>query len=233
MESKKCDPADRTVYFDYLRIFATFAVMILHISAQNWYISDVNGIDWQVFNFSDSIVRWGVPIFMMISGALFLSREIPLKKMYSKYILRMAISFLIWSIIYAIFVDGDIMYRFFSIVQGHYHMWFVLMIIGIYMCMPFIKPIVTNNAKIKYYLLLALIFAFIVPEIITLANDFGNELVIKCASALNAVVTDMYMHMVLGCVSYFVLGFYLNKIELNKRQRVIPDSVDLIPLIHR
>lgn len=99
---------DRVVYFDYLRVFATFAVMILHISAQNWYTTDVNGFEWQVFNFYDSIVRWGVPIFVMISGSLFLDREIPLRKMYSKYIFRMAISFFVWSVIYAIFADGSI-----------------------------------------------------------------------------------------------------------------------------
>ena len=49
---------ERTIYFDYIRVFATFAVIILHISAQNWYSTDVNGFDWQVFNFFDSIVRW-------------------------------------------------------------------------------------------------------------------------------------------------------------------------------
>ena len=75
--------AQRTIYFDYLRVLATFAVMILHISAQNWGACDVQSFDWQVFNFFDSIVRWSVPIFVMISGALFLNRDIPLKKIYT------------------------------------------------------------------------------------------------------------------------------------------------------
>ena len=94
---------DRTVYFDYLRVFAAFAVIIIHTAAQNWYSVDVNSFEWQVLNFYDAIVRWGVPVFVMISGSLFLGKEIPLKKIYAKYILRMAISFIVWSVVYTVF----------------------------------------------------------------------------------------------------------------------------------
>lgn len=102
---------DRKIYLDFLRVFATFAVMILHISAQNWHSTDVNGFEWQVFNFFDSIVRWGVPVFVMISGSLFLNRETPLRIIYSKYIRRMITAFIVWSAIYAFFQDGPIMSR--------------------------------------------------------------------------------------------------------------------------
>lgn len=99
---------DRTVYFDYLRVFATFSVIILHLSAQNWFTTDVNGFEWQVFNFYDSIVRWGVPVFVMISGALFLDREIATKTIYSRYVLRLLSSFVIWSAAYAVFRGGGV-----------------------------------------------------------------------------------------------------------------------------
>ena len=143
----------RKVYFDYLRVFATFAVMILHISAQNWYSTDVNGFDWQIFNFFDSIVRWGVPVFVMISGSLFLNREISLSKIFSKYIRRLITAFIAWSAIYAVFMDGTIVDRASALVQGHYHMWFILMIVGIYMCIPFIKVIAESDFRIKYFLM--------------------------------------------------------------------------------
>lgn len=213
---------DRQTAFDYLRVFATFAVIILHISALNWYTTDVNSFEWQVFNFFDSIVRWGVPIFVMISGSLFLNREIPLRKMWSKYILRMLISFIIWSVIYAIFIEEEnIVTRLLAVVKGNYHMWFILMIIGIYMCMPFIKPIVENDVRIRYYLILAFVFAFIVPEVTTLVKDFGNETLIQVVGAINYSVNKMNMHIVLGYISYFVLGYYINKTDLIKRQRIM------------
>lgn len=96
MESNKAQ-TERTVYLDYLRVLATFAVMIIHISSVNWYSTDVNGYDWQVLNFYDSIVRWGVPIFVMISGSIFLNREIYMKRIYSKNILRLVVAFVVWS----------------------------------------------------------------------------------------------------------------------------------------
>ena len=65
----------RILYFDFLRIFATLAVMVLHVAAQNWYSTSVSSFEWQTFNFFNSIVRWGVPIFVMISGALFLNER--------------------------------------------------------------------------------------------------------------------------------------------------------------
>lgn len=47
----------RTIYLDHLRVLATTAVMMVHVSASNWYSTDVSGYDWKVFNFYDSIVR--------------------------------------------------------------------------------------------------------------------------------------------------------------------------------
>ena len=63
----------RVVYYDYLRVFAIIAVIVIHVSAQEW--SDFSGrsYEWQVFNVYNAIARWGVSVFLMISGSLFLS----------------------------------------------------------------------------------------------------------------------------------------------------------------
>lgn len=209
---------DRTVYFDYLRVFAAFAVIIIHTAAQNWYSVDVNSFEWQVLNFYDAIVRWGVPVFVMISGSLFLGKEIPLKKIYAKYILRMAISFIVWSVVYTVFHRRDIVNSLLAIISGqwNYHMWFVLMIIGIYMCIPIIKPIVETNVKIKYYLLLSFVFAFVVPEVTVLTNDFGNELIVKFVNTINNDVNTMRMYFVhVFVLEQLYVRFGLNALSYN------------------
>ncbi len=61
----------RIAYFDVLRILATFAVIVLHLSAQHWADTDVYSRAWQAFNLYDSAVRWAVPVFVMISGGCF------------------------------------------------------------------------------------------------------------------------------------------------------------------
>lgn len=75
---------NRVIYFDYLRIISVFAVIVLHISGQNWNGTDVSSFEWNVFNAFDSLTRWCVPVFVMISGALFLDKEQPLKSFSKK-----------------------------------------------------------------------------------------------------------------------------------------------------
>lgn len=215
------DKKERTIYFDYLRVFATLSVIILHVSSQNWYFVNVDSFEWKVFNLYDSIVRWGVPVFVMISGALFLDRNITLKTIYKKYILRMVISFFVWSLIYVMFDTGTPFDKIVTFLTGHYHLWFILMIIGIYMCIPFIKPIVENNNNIKYFLILAFIISFVIPTLNSLVNDFGNEIIIRLFNTINQNLTVMNVNIILGYTFYFVLGYYINKISLKKRHRIV------------
>ena len=174
---------ERIVYFDYLRVFATVAVVILHAAAQNWYFADPSGLDWNILNFYDSIVRWGVPAFIMISGALFLSRDISIKALYSKNILRMFVSFFVWAAFYA-FSNSLIEFAFGGVfsfstkdvilntLTGNYHMWFIPMIIGLYMSVPILKEILKSKSTTKYFIVLSFIFAFVVPQITYMSKDF-------------------------------------------------------------
>lgn len=111
-------------------MLATVAVMMLHISSTKWRVVELTSFEWKVFNLGDSVVRWSVPVFVMISGSLFLSRFIDMKTIYSKYIFRMVTAFLIWSIIYVLFIEGSLALRIARVVQGHFHMWFILMILA-------------------------------------------------------------------------------------------------------
>ncbi len=212
---------ERTAYFDYLRVFATFAVIVIHVSAQNWYITDVNEIYWQTYNFYESIVRWAVPVFVMISGALFLEREIPVRKLYSKYILRLITAFVFWSVIYVLFEEGPVLSKISAVVRGNYHMWFILMIIGLYICIPFFKAIVADEKRIRYFLILSLIFAFVIPQMVMISLDLGNEFIIKGIDVFKSDIDEMNVTMVMGYAGYFVLGYFLNRIELNKKTRIV------------
>lgn len=232
----------RKIYCDYLRLIATFAVVVLHVSASNWYGADVHGLAWQSFNFYDSATRWSVPIFVMISGALFLGREIPIKKIYSKYILRLVIAFFTWNLFYAIMTQETSRHGIIyglkthkeAIVSGHYHMWFVIMIIALYMCIPFCKKIVSDTLTTKYFLILSFVFSMMIPWIVQLLKDYvvgSNEQLVKFVGIVNSKLSVMSMNMMLGYSFYFVLGYYLDKIELNKKQRIIIYILGIIGLV--
>ena len=94
----------RIAYFDVLRILATFAVIVLHLSAQHWADTDVYSRAWQAFNLYDSAVRWAVPVFVMISGALFLSGSQSIGHILKKNVSRLVTAFIFWSALYAVFM---------------------------------------------------------------------------------------------------------------------------------
>jgi len=221
----------RIVYLDWLRIFSIFSVIILHVAAQNWYRTDVNGFEWQTFNFYDSIVRWAVPVFVMISGCLFLNRDIEIKEIYHKYVRRLVIAFFVWSIFYACFDSKNILTFVANVFRGKYHMWFIPMIIGLYMALPIVKLIVQKPNIMKYFLSLSFIFVFLLPTISKLIHDFGGRDAIIIMDALNKSLQSMKLQIVFGCTGYFILGYYLNSIEISRKNRIIIYILGLIGFI--
>lgn len=202
----------RKNYLDFLRIFATFSVIVLHVAAQNWNNIDVNSTEWNIFNFYDSIVRWVVPMFIMISGTLFINKDVPIKTIYKKYILRIITSFIFWSMIYTIMIlkNNSIKNAILLFIKGHLHMWFLFMIIGLYMITPLIKQITLNNDTTKYFIVLGIIFAIIIPQCISVLSIKS----IYLGNLIQEIMENINLHMILGYTVYYILGFYLDKIDI-------------------
>lgn len=121
----------RQLYLDVLRIVSIAAVVVIHTAAEYWTALDVTSYEWKVETVYDGLVRWAVPVFVMISGALFLdpSRDQPIKKLYGKNILRIVTIILFWGTIYALLAglpsdaSAPSLYAFFkAAIFGHYHM---------------------------------------------------------------------------------------------------------------
>lgn len=212
---------DRKIYLDFLRIFASFAVIILHIASEKWYGAKINTFDWNIYNIYDGIVRWAVPVFVMISGTLFLDKDKPLKEIYKKYILRIAIAFLVWSFIYALvsyIQDGTTVKQFiFAFIKGPGHLWYLLMIMGLYAIIPFVKLIIKDEKLIKYFLILAFIFAFVAQQGIAITSQYFKTL----GGILNKVFRNININFVLGYTSYFILGYYLSKKKIPQKYNKI------------
>lgn len=214
--------SNRIVYLDYLRVLATFLIVVIHVSAQNKYVVDVNSYTWKVFNVFDGLSRWAVSEFIMISGVLFLRRDVSIKRIYAKNVLRMLVIFAFWSVLYAVNDCGnDFGAAIYAVITGHYHMWFLLMITGLYILTPIMKQISEKEKVLKYFLILSLVFSVVVPQISTLINDFGNQKMIILNTAVNDSIKNMNMKMVLGYTGYFLLGFYLNNKEFSRYHRMV------------
>lgn len=209
----------RTIYFDLLRIFATFSVVILHTASFRWHDVDVKSFEWNVFNFYDSIVRWTVPVFVMISGALMLNKDRSIKDLLKKNVLRMALAFLFWSSIYSLikaFNGNDINYIIPYFIRGNYHLWFLNMIVGLYLLTPFLRKIVENESLTKYFLFLAIILNIGLPYIVQILSFFYPD----ASSLMKKTVDSFHMKTVLGYTVYYVLGYYLNTHKIDKKSLI-------------
>lgn len=209
------DIADqRILYLDRLRILATAAVIVLHTASKVMYSSGTFSFNWHVSNIADSGVRWCVPVFAMISGALFLDpdKDIQVKKLYTNNILRMITAFAFWTVVYTFNPFSDRYFTWEQLISGHYHLWFLFMIAGFYITVPLLREITRSEHMTKYFLIVSFVFNIA-------ANTFFH-IVLPCfqnlgrneiCSALSKNYENMHIDLLLGYSFYFVLGYYLSR----------------------
>jgi len=140
----------------------------------------------------------------------------------------MIVAYFVWSTFYAfskLFLEHQYTLTIRSLIEniisGSYHMWFIPTIIGIYICIPLIKQIVCSKKITKYFLLLSFIFAFLIPQLINLSNDFIGGNISGGMNVIKGFFDEMNMHFVLGYTFYFILGYYLSCIDLTKKKRKV------------
>ena len=221
----------RVIYFDVLRVLATFTVIVLHLSAQHWADKDVFSNAWLAFNLYGGIVRWSVPIFVMISGALFLGRDTDIHTILKKNVARIATVFLSWSGCYAlvdlVFRHAPLSVVLSQLITGHYHLWFLYMIVGLYLLIPLLRPIAQSETLMRYFLLLALIFTFLLPQLVLYFSFISPQLSV----VIKTVSMYTYCYFPLGFTVYFVGGYYLSRRDFSRREEAVLYAVGILALL--
>ncbi len=212
---------NRENYLDFLRVFATFTVVLLHVSAVNTYYVDFKSEDWNLFMLYESFVNWSVPVFVMISGSLLLSKDYSFKKIKGK-LKRLFLIFYCWSILYLFFDFWNNGVSIYSenflwiqvLIQGHYHMWFLIMLFGLYLITPMLRKIVADEKLLKLFLAISIVVTFIIPSfsniLVGTNNSFLDEpIVIAVFNGLKNVFSDSKFSFTLGFVSYYMFGYWM------------------------
>lgn len=222
--------SNRKYYIDILRILAIAAVVLMHVGGHMSEVNsaDVTSLHWQICNIFDTGTRWAVPIFVMISGSLFLNpqKKITTKDIYKKYILRLVIAYLFWSLLYTLIFSTFRYYEPFSVqgikntiagtlVGGMYHLWFIPMLIGLYILTPVLKELISNisREKLRYLILVMFLFQVCLPmlRLIPLFEDTLGDNIDSFNSGLSLN----------GYLLYFIVGYYINTANFNKIQKKV------------
>ncbi len=219
------DTKDRVLYADVLRLMATFAVIMLHVAAVNFSGSDVHSSGWIALNLYDSLVRWCVPVFFMLSGMFFLdpARKLSYSKLYGKNLLRLATAYLFWSAATAFVAYKTVSWDMVKTTwKGPLHFWFLFALAGLYIVTPVLRLFIAGAKQrdLQYFLLLCAIFAVFIPA---LPN-------VPVITVLKERVAELNIHLVMGYVGFFVGGYYLKTYSLSKRARVVLYALGLLGL---
>ncbi len=205
----------RYLYLDVLKSLAIFAVVLLHQSGTDVRNMDLDNYSWMASNIYFSISHFGVPLFVMISGALLLSptKSYDIWTWYKKAFLRIVLPLFIWSAIYYIYrTPFDLLsFNVFLIkfltdkISGHF--WFLYMILGIYLSVPFIQAALKNIDNKTLGILLLVWFAIYIISPMT--NYFFN---IKIN--IQAYILSLY-------IGYFLLGYLLHSLEITYKTNLM------------
>lgn len=216
---------ERNYTLDIVRIIAILAVVMIHVSAD--FISSYAPLSWEYItgNIFDSLSRIGVPLFVMISGSLMLDeqRNITPRIMFRKYVKNVLVLLVFWSALYDFvfqilypFVTGStISIKSFvaAFVFGHYHMWYLYMIIGLYVVTPFLRAFTTkeNQNLVRLFLIIALAVQFLLPIIQVLT------IWVEQATYYIQLVDQFHLDFFCGYTTYYLAGWYISHIGFKNK----------------
>lgn len=219
---------EKNVALDIIRIIAILAVVLLHMSGNYVLGYDISTAEYLSANILDSLSRIGVPLFLMVSGALMLDerRSVSMDSVLRKNVKSVAILTVLWSLIYAVVfavlfplwwgqtpsIGGFIS----EAVKGPFHIWYLYMIIGLYLATPFLRAFVKKDDPrlARSFLIIALASQFLLPVIAMLCrlnNGFA---------CLSQLIERLHLHFFGGYVAYYLLGWYMVHVGMRKAGRI-------------
>lgn len=221
---------NRDLSIDLMRVLACISVVFMHVTSTFWYkvpvrmlsigeykteISeyianpDLNfyqSLGWYICSFLDALTRFSVPCFVMISGALILTREsVPLSYIKKKilYILKLI---LVWGTVQTIIMltigvftkaVQSPTYYIQTIINGNGVFWFLYMLLALYIGSPVLNVVLKNRYASNVFLVLWFVFTICLESAKTLFPSLG----------LN--VKFSYLGLFSSYSGYFFVGGYL------------------------
>ena len=213
---------NREYYLDIAKVASMLAVITVHAGTISWYEAPFSLYPWGALNLFDMLGRFSVPVFLMVSGYLFLNpaRKVTPSDIFKKYIPRLLCAFFFWSFLYSLITSGFLTSRTLAggvgekllhdTLSGRYHMWYIFTIIGLYMITPVLRPVVTDRKATRYFLIVSFILTYLIPtlQMIPAISDYTFWFTGR-----------LELSHISGYVLYYLAGYYFGTEDLSAKQR--------------
>ncbi len=221
-------------YADIARIMAAFAVVLLHVSGARLITEDIGSFNFIWAAAFDCAMRWSVPLFIMLSGMLFLNKhkKLNVKTLYAKNALRLVTAFLFWSFVYNLYtfyaVHRSIPKAAFDAIKnvhnGAMHLWFIFVILGLYIVLPFVKRMCDGLTKreAEWFIILSMVITFL-PKTLSSFPVFDPFI---------AYIGKFEICYAAGYVGIFVAGWYIDTFERSKKEKLISYALGMAGFLY-
>ena len=221
----------RFLSYDVIRIVAVLLVLLVHVSGYMvLYHPDTTSAEFFVGNLLNGISRAGVPLFVMLTGALLLNedRRFDTKKFYKTSFVWMVLLLVGWLVAYGAFYaivlqkmnhvapSWSVFWNYLLKLPTSYpHLWYMFMVVGLYLMIPVLRLFVKRENK-NYILGCVLVFVGV-----QLAVNTFNVLTRGWAFSFTTIVGKFHLEPATGFVGYALAGWYLSTFPPKKRGRLI------------
>lgn len=208
----------RVFFFDLLRCVAAVAVIAIHVLAP--YRNELGVISfssWASAVSVNSVSRWAVPVFIMISGALLLSDARPFNFKYyvQRRLGKVFIPFVVWSLFYA-YLSGWTSTGFDSSVsqqvlsdslhhETYYHLGFFYYFIPLYLLIPFYQLFVRHTDDTTLFVAVALWLLCTTLFLFRIDGPWSNQYFLYSGYLLLGYVCYQKIPLIASFVALFAL----------------------------
>lgn len=216
MADRQIAMADRQIArdasIDFIKVIAIIGVVTIH-TCIGGYSYPIGSWNWGASLFWGSLTRASVPLFFMCSGVLLLDphRELSLKKLYSKNILRVLTALFFWAILYKLFfllTTGTFSrHTVFAAIEEvalfkqEDHLYYVHVILLVYVFLPITRAFVkaADEKLMKYALALWFVLGILFPTV----------KVFWPFSLLVGIPLQWMLNLTYASIGYGIFGYYL------------------------
>ena len=221
------------LYFDYIRVIAIFLVVLVHVTAPSLLTEDYFVEGWEICLSMNVMARLGVPLFFMISGALFLNPEKRIDCSYlRKKIIRLVVAFFVFSTLYSVFwflckqhfcfsFDDIIHLCLPRFINGWFHLWFLQALVVLYILTPVLRVIIIDKMICSYFTILLFCVCSLFPFI-------GNF--INFEPYIGELLTNMSFQLPQYTL-FFILGYICSQFQYEIKPWILLVGVCAILLI--